>query len=277
MNQDQVKAKLLEIEPEIEEFFVIFSGKQSKKVNGLYRPETREIIIHNRNFEDDNQLLYTAVHEFAHHVHFTRSSAPVSNRAHTTEFRAIFHELLARAEALGVYQNLVDAITELRDLANGIRERFMRVNGDLMKDFGHALMEAEKLCRKYSARFEDFVERALCLPKQTASTLMKFKVMDLPPDIGYENMKTLAGIRNLAARTDATLAFMRGESPDMIKQTLRARAPSVAGDPRKKLLSEKKRIEKTLENLSKRLNQIFQELETLPEAEPDVSEEGATV
>jgi len=275
MNQDQVKEALLVLEPAVEEFFVIFSGKQSKKVNGLYHPETREIIIHNRNFEDDNQLLYTAIHEYAHHVHYTRAGQPVSNRAHTTEFRAIFHELLAKAEEKGLYQNVVENVKELKELSESIRERFMRVNGELMKDFGHALMEAEKLCRKHGARFEDFIERALCIPKQTATTLMKVKAMDLPAEIGFENMRTLAGIRNIAQRAEAAQAFLDGDSPDMIKQALKTRhAATTTANPKKKLISEKKRIEKTLSNLEKRLEQILAELQNLPDEEEPNEEEG---
>ncbi|MDR0601298.1 MAG: hypothetical protein LBG42_02855, partial [Treponema sp.] len=73
MNQDQVKAKLLAIEDAPLEFSLVFSGKSSKKVNGLYKPESREIIIHNKNFtaeggQNENLLLYTAIHEYAHHL-----------------------------------------------------------------------------------------------------------------------------------------------------------------------------------------------------------------
>lgn len=270
MNQDQVKEKLLQLDDTVDEFSVVFTGKASKKVNGLYTPETREILIHNKNFTEDNQILYTAIHEYAHHVHFTRAGKPVSNRAHTVEFRSIFHELLAKAEKLGIYENLVDTVLELKTMALEIRERFMKVNGELMKDFGATLMEAEKLCRKHNARFEDFIERALCMPKQTAGTLMKMKAMDLPPDIGYENMKTLAGIRNGQARVEAAEAFLRGESPDMVKNQLNQRPATRSPDPKKKLLSEKKRIEKTLESLRSRLEQILQEIETIPEEEPSL-------
>jgi Zn-dependent peptidase ImmA (M78 family) len=66
MNQDQVKEKLLKLHDCTEDFIVIFSGKKSKKVNGLYKPDKREIIIHNRNLDNDNLLLYTAIHELAH-------------------------------------------------------------------------------------------------------------------------------------------------------------------------------------------------------------------
>jgi hypothetical protein len=57
MNQDQVKTKLLSIADAPMEFTVIFSGKKSKKVNGLYKPDSREIILHNKNFGDDENLL----------------------------------------------------------------------------------------------------------------------------------------------------------------------------------------------------------------------------
>ncbi len=264
MNQDQVKEKLLllnqDLEHDIEEFQVIFSGKESKKVHGLYKPEEREIIIHNKNFSDDNSLMYTAIHEFAHHVHFSTSrkgaTGPISSRAHTVEFRSIFHDLLVKAEEKGIYTNTVITVDELRDLADKIRDQFMRINGELMKDFGQALMEAEKLCRRHGARFEDFVERVLRMPRQTASTIMKMKAMDLPPDLGYENMKTLAGVRNAQARLEAIEAFQQGASTDQVKQALKNREPAKTPDPVKKLEQEKKRIEKSLESLRQRLEEL---------------------
>ncbi len=53
MNQDQVKRALLSVRNAPEDFSVILSGKESRKVNGLYKPETREIILHNKNFAND--------------------------------------------------------------------------------------------------------------------------------------------------------------------------------------------------------------------------------
>ena len=40
MNQDQVKEILLQIEESELEFSVTFTGKASKKVNGLYKSDT---------------------------------------------------------------------------------------------------------------------------------------------------------------------------------------------------------------------------------------------
>ncbi len=263
MNQDQVKEKLLLLEEDVEEFKVIFSGKTSKKVHGLYHPETREIIIHNRNFNNDSALLYTAIHEFAHHIQFTTSETPVTNRAHTTAFRSIFHRLLEKAERDGIYENYLGKNDELQTLAEKIRSEFIHANGDLMKRFGHALMEAEKLCRKHNARFEDFIERVLQMPKSTAFTLMKVKALDLPNELGYENMKTVAAVRNRNARSEAIQAFRDGFSPDMVKQNIKEQTPQREADPRKKLEGEKRRLEKSLNSLKSRLEEIEHQLERM--------------
>ena len=44
MNNDQIKSLLLELQPDVPEFAVILSGKASRRVNGLYKSDTREII-----------------------------------------------------------------------------------------------------------------------------------------------------------------------------------------------------------------------------------------
>ena len=88
MNQEQVHALLLRIREPREEFTVVLTGKRSRRVNGLYKPETREILIHNRNFAGDTELVYTAIHEYAHHLQFTSGVPPASTRTHTTAERA---------------------------------------------------------------------------------------------------------------------------------------------------------------------------------------------
>jgi hypothetical protein len=129
MNQDQVKAAFLSIEEAPLEFEVIFSGKKSKKVNGLYKCEQREIIIHNRNFSDENLLLYTAIHEYAHHLHACSRGGALSSRAHTAEFWAILHGLLEKAEAKRVYKNVFDRSPELSELTGLIQKKYLAENG----------------------------------------------------------------------------------------------------------------------------------------------------
>ena len=101
------------------------------------------------------------------------------------------------------------------------------------------------------------------MPKQSAGTIMKVKALDLPPNIGFENMKTLAGIRNTQTRKEALDSLSEGQTPDMVKQTLKEMPPAREVNPIKKLELEKKRIEKTLESLQERLEQINVELSSV--------------
>ncbi len=263
MNQDQVKDRLLQIKDDVEEFSLIFSGKQSKKAHGLYHPETREIIIHNRNFTDENALMYTAIHEFAHHVHFTTSAVPVGPRAHNREFRSILHALLADAERAGVYGNPFRTDPEFASLTQRLREDFLAPNGTLVKSFGAALLEAQELCTRKGARFEDYLERELALDKSTAFTMMKISSFDLDPSIGHQNMAMVAQIPNGDRRREAEQAFLAGQSPDTVKTQVIAPSARTPEDPVDKLVKERSRIEKTISNLQMRLEEIEHRLETL--------------
>jgi hypothetical protein len=261
MNQDQVKERLLELEGDVEEFFVVFTGKKSKKVNGLYHPEKRELLLHNKNFSDDNDLYYTAIHEFAHHIHFTRSAAPVASRAHGVDFWALFHGLLDKAEQLGQYSSIFDSHEDFKRLTKKLKNEFLARNGALMKELGGLLGQAEELCLKHNARFEDYVDRALGLHRNSARLLMKMNSFGINPAIGYENMKTVASIKDEDRRREAEAAFVGGRSPDAVRSSLRADRDEA--DPAKELEREKHRIERTIASLSARLAEIETRLEKL--------------
>ncbi len=254
MNNDQIKATLLALRATAEDFTVILSGKKSRKVHGLYKPETREIIIHNRNFTSENQLLYTAIHEYAHHIQFTTAAAPISVRTHTTSFWNLFHTLLFEAEEKGIYRNPFDEIDELRELARRIREKFIAGSGSLMKEFGRLLIQAHGLCEKHGTSFSDFLDRVLSLPRTSAQLIMKAHSLDIDPRVGFENMRGLAAIRDDGDRARAQAELLEGHTPDMVKARYATRpAPQ---DPREALLRERERIERTIERLRKRLQEI---------------------
>ncbi|MDR1930861.1 MAG: hypothetical protein LBQ44_09580 [Treponema sp.] len=266
MNQDQVKDILLSIEDAPAEFSVIFSGKKSGKVNGLYKVETREIIIHNRNFPGgeggENLLLYTAIHEYAHHLHACRRGGSLSCRAHTMEFWAIFHALLERAEEKNLYRNVLYDSPELRELTQTIRDKFLSANGSLVKELGRLLLKACELCGAIGGRFEDYVDRVLCIPKLAAQTAIKMYQYDLNPDLGADNMRYLAGIRDGAGRAGAEEALLSGKSPDSVRTAVRRNSPVLAPeeDPKIRLEREKQRLERTISTLSKRLAEVKKEL-----------------
>jgi len=254
MNQEQVKAQLLKLNNDVKDFNVTFSGKNSKRVDGLYIPDKKEIIIHNKNFKNDNELIYTAIHEFAHHIQFTTLTVPISLKAHTVQFWNIFHTLLYKAEELGIYLNIFKENEEFKSLTQKVKDKFLTTNGQLIKEFGKLLIEAKNLCLKYNTSFEDYLDRILSLPRNSARSMIKAQVMDLNPAIGFENMKTVASIKDDTQRHDAEQAFMHGMSPDMVKMQFRAKPEP--DDPVDLLKSERKSIEKRIHNLEARLIEV---------------------
>jgi len=260
MNQDQVKAKLLSIEDPPMEFTLVFSGKKSRKVNGLYKPETREIIIHNRNFEgsgQDNLLLYTAIHEYAHHIHACSRGPTLSSRTHTQEFWAIFHGLLEKAESMGIYRNVFSLSPELTTLTEAIREKYVRKNGALLKELGAQLLKAHELCNAAGGRWEDYVDRVLRIPRQTANLAVKTFQYNLNPESGPDNMRFLASLSNEEKRNTAEAALLGGKSPDTVKTALRTPREET---PRLRLEKEKLRLERTISSLTRRLQEVEREL-----------------
>lgn len=265
MNQDQVKEKLIALDRKAGEFSVIFSGKTSKKVDGLYYPDRREIIIHNKNFTDDSQLMYTAIHEFAHHIHHERSPVPVSGRAHTTRFWDILHRLLFAAEEKGIYVNVFKKDRRFAELTKKIKNDFLQTNGSLMKDLGGLLNQAMSLCEEINASFDDYVDRELLLHRTTARILMKMNAMGVSPAIGYENMKTVAGISDEGARARAEEAFNEGSTPDMVKAEFTSREG--AAGTMDALIRERDRIERSIGSLTKKLAAIERKIGDMKHAE----------
>lgn len=261
MNQDQVKNLLLQLDDTVDEFTVIFSGKQSSKVDGLYHPETFEIIIHNKNFNEDNLLIYTAIHEFAHHIQFTRHR-DTSKRSHNILFWNIFHGLIEKAIEKKLYESIFDNDVQFLKLTKEIRDNFITVNGDLMKSFGKVLIQALEMCQKKHAIFEDYIDRILGMGRNSAKTLMSVYAQDIDPKIGYENMKIVSGIKKPSERMEAEKEFLEGKTQSQVKSHFNT--DSHGEDiSLKKLQTQKRRIVKSISSLNERLEDIDSQIEEL--------------
>ncbi len=262
MNAEQVKQLLLQVEKPEKDFSLVLSGKQSRKVNGLYKPETGEIILHNKNFKDDNLLIYTALHEYAHHLHFCSADAPKSNRSHTRRFWSILHALLHRAEETGLYKSIFETDPRFAELTERIKRDFISGHGSLMKQLGQVLRQARQLCEETHTRFEDYVERVLQLERTEIKHLLRVGESELPPEIGYDNMKFISRVREPEERQAALQSLLSGDTPDMLKERFspgRTPAPR-SEDPQEALVREKERILKNMEKMKKRLQEIEAEL-----------------
>jgi hypothetical protein len=179
MNQDQVKEKLLELHKCAEDFTVMFSGKKSVRVNGFYRVDERKIIIHNRNFENnetgENLLFYTAMHELAHHIQFTELHQK-GVRAHTALFFATLDDLVDIAEKKGIYKMPIDndtqkLIDEAKDVISGIAGRQRKLE--------QVLLQLHVVCELKGIRCDDVIRRKVQLPRSAEKKAMKARGLNL--------------------------------------------------------------------------------------------------
>ena len=267
MDNERIKQLLLQIENTELDFSVVMTGKESARVNGLYKPETREILLHNRNFKTDSQLIYTAIHEYTHHLineQKIAESAGVpfkAGRVHNAEFWGRFHGLLQKAEELGIYTLNLDDYPELKELTEQIRRDYLEVDGRLMQEFGKLLAKAHALCEKDNIRYEDYLDRILCLPRTAARDITRVGMVPVNPAMGFDNMKKVTALKKPDERASAEQQILAGKTPDTVRELMKKR--SSIDDPRTKLEKEKNRLEKTIEALQQRLHYVEESLENL--------------
>jgi hypothetical protein len=257
MNQDEVKEKLMKLYECKEKFTVVFSGKKDSQINGLYKPITKEILINNRNFSNDEELFYTAMHELAHHLQYTEFNQK-SNRSHNTLFFSILDDLAEKAEKMGIWkQKLDDEVSELVEEAVEISLKIAA----LQRRLGSVLIKLHKNCNSGGLRYEDIVKRKIKIAQGTEKKLKKIAVMDMPETIGFDLQETIAGIRDDDQRQCMLNAAADGKSFAQIKQA--SAAPRKKPDGAEALVKEKTRIERTIENLTRRLKDISRRIQAM--------------
>ncbi|QTQ14793.1 hypothetical protein HRQ91_10140 [Treponema parvum] len=265
MDNAKIKQILLDIQGTDLDFTVTMTGKASKKVNGLYKPETYEILLHNKNFKSDNQLVYTAVHEYTHHLINEKQLAesggrqpPKGSRIHTQAFWAKFHELLEIAEQKGYYVLGLENSPELEALTEKIKKEYIETNGRLMQEFGKLLAKAHELCEAAGIRYEDYIDRILCLPRASARDITRTSLVPADPAVGFDNMKLLSQIKRPDERAAAEQQLLSGKAPDTVRAMLKKKAEKI--DPKEKLERERDRLNKMISSLTRRLEFVEESL-----------------
>jgi hypothetical protein len=264
MNQDQVKDRLLNLHDCTEKFTVIFSGKKSKKVNGLYKPDTHEIIIHNRNFGsgdnvNNDLLFYTAMHELAHHIQFTELHQK-SVRSHTALFYSTLDDLVDIAEKKGLYKMPIDDDTQkLIDIADEIS---CEIAG-MQRKLGGVLNRLYKVCQEKGIRFEDVVERKIQLARNTLKNSIKANDLNIPGGINADIQEAAIKERDDEKRAAIIKAGEEGKSIDQAKRAIAT--PPVQEDEAVSLMKEKARLERTINSLTRRLEEVTEHLQTIGE------------
>ncbi len=250
MNQETIKEKLLELSTTSTDFTVILTGKSSKKVNGLYKPGTNEILLHNRNFVNDDQVLYTAIHEYAHHLRC--EGGDYSARCHNIEFWALFNTLLDEAEVKGFYHRArSDSLQKKIDKAKQIQADILA----LERNLGLLLGEIYEESKDEAIRYEDIIQHDLQL---SISTAKEMSLIGSLPLSSLENLSVDASRQLIKSRGNQIVidAIKSRKSIAQIKKASR-KEPEEHID---QLEKERQRIEKTIKTLQRRLKLVLQEL-----------------
>lgn len=258
MNQDQVKEALLSLEVSTVDFTLIFSGKASKKVNGLYKPATQEIVIHNKNFKNDNALMFTAIHELVHHIAMTRQLVK-SRTSHPVAFWALFHSLLEIAIQKGIYTDPFVLDEELKAQGQTILV-LLAEQVAVQKRLGAALLSMQGLCEKKGARYEDYLDRHARIPRTDAKAAVRSQV-ELFEDLPGISPQVLS-VAVSAGGDDRAEVFRMvadGRSLQQIKAVVRQK---LVIDPRVDH-GEEKTIEDHVRGLEKKLQRMKSTKETL--------------
>ncbi|MDR0719463.1 MAG: hypothetical protein LBF78_07490 [Treponema sp.] len=258
MNRDEVKEKLLLLHTCAVEFNVLFSGKKSKKVNGIYK-NSRDIVIHNKNFTKDETLFYTAMHELAHHILVTEYNQKGS-RSHTRLFWRTFHDLVDKAESLGIYKQSIDdtaqkLIREARELSCQIAE--------LQRKLGNVIIKLYEHCQKTGDRPEALLERNAQISRGTSGKAMLAARLDLPKELGADIQEAILSERSQENHIEMVKAGTEGKTVAQIKRAPAARAEKEDEGETERLIKEKGRLMKTIKTLVRRLNDVEKELDQL--------------
>jgi hypothetical protein len=283
MNQEQVKENLLKLHECKEDFTLVFSGKKNGKVNGFYKFATKEIVIHDRNFlnEDDetlneNLLMFTAIHELAHHLCRTELGQKNDRAAHNAVFWQTFNDLTDKAEELAIYHPVISENTqELIDEARSISLQI----AELQRKQGEVLVKLQEACEKDGLRYEDMVERKAQIAKETErESVRAYQIGEQTNGLGADIQEAAVKARNEETRDAIIQAGKEGKSVIQAKQAAKsvpAKAP-VENDETAALKKEAGRIKKSIENLTHRLEEIEEQLTERSEAakEPADDEEG---
>ena len=257
MTNEEIKNKLTKLYDCKEDFTVTMSGKTSNRVNGLYKPATHEIILHNKNFKNDNQLMYTAVHEFTHHVLITEKGVKTT-KAHSGAFWATFYDFLDKAIKEGFYtrnrnSKTQELITQAKDIQKALVE--------LQKQFGAVLNKLHEVCKEEGERVEDVIESDLQMSRNKAKELQRMAVSD--SEFSDEMTKTISSAKDVML---AKKAAEDGKTVEQVKAIAKKTKP-VDDDLEspEQLRREKKRLESTIERLNDRLVQVEETLASMNE------------
>jgi len=253
MNNEQIKELLISLEDTDKDFSVTQSGKESKKINGLYKPESFEIIIHNKNFTTENQLIYTAIHEYTHHLiscKYKDKGEKLPAKSHSTEFWAKFDDLLEIAVSKNLYKReRSESLSTLISEAKEIDKEIVK----LQKKLGLLLKEIQKKSDEENVRYEDVITHDLNMTRSTAKKCIQSNSIN--SDCGQSELETILKT-NSKKRMEVEQSLTNGKTINQAKHKSTVNESNSFVN----LTKEKNRLEKTINQLQQRLEVVMEQL-----------------
>ena len=255
MTNEEIKTNLKKLFDCKEDFTVIQTGKKSNKVNGLYKPDSHEIFLHNKNFGTENELMYTAVHEFTHH--YLRTEKGDKGGRHNSLFWATFYDFLEKAISYGFYVRTRSEETQkLIDEAKEIQKAII----DAQRKLGETLSKIYESCDRNNERVEDVIEHDLQITRNKAKEYQKMRNSDTNSD---EMAKVINSAKDVMIKAAAQKAADEGKTVEQVKQIAKAKPVDDNLESPERLRREEKRLETTIERLNDRLVQVQETLRSM--------------
>ncbi len=267
MNNEEIKSNLSKLFDCKTDFTVTQTGKKSSTVNGFYKPATCEIFLHNKNFTSTNKLMYTAVHEFTHHV-LTTEKGIKTTKCHSGIFWSTFYDFLDKAIQLGFYSR--ERSRQTKGLIENAKQ-LQKTIIEAQKSLGAVIRQINEACILNGERFEDVVEHDLQITRNKAKEYVRLEKTDCT----NSEMAKAVTAKDVMIQQAAQEAANEGKTVEQVKAIAKQK-PNVDDDLGKKakvtdnglespekLLREKERLKRTIEQLNDRLVQVEETLNSM--------------
>ena len=259
MTNEEIKTALAKLYDYKTDFTVIQTGKKSSKVNGSYKTNTHEILLHNRNFTTDNALMYTAIHELTHHI-LTTEKGVRTVKAHSGIFLATFYDLIDKAIELKLYvrERSEETASLIKDAVE-IQKKII----DVQKQLGLIIAKLYNSCQNNGERIEDVIEHDLQMTRNKAKEYIDNKMSDSTDN--DEIAKAVKFAKDPAIKQAAQKAADDGKTVAQVKAIAKQKAKATDDDLEspEQLEHEAERLKKTIELLREHLMQIQEKLESI--------------
>lgn len=269
MTNEEIKQILLTLEVADIDFTVTQTGKESKKVNGLYRPATKEIILHNKNFKSDNSLIYTAIHEYTHHLIESdrkKKGLPSLNKSHNTQFWAKFDDLIDIATEKNIY------IRKRSETLNLLIEEAKKLNKEIVElkcELGEILSKIHETAENEGERFEDIITHDLRKTRKSVRNEINLSHLNNIDGLSVDELDTV--LIKVQQHKDISPVISELKSGKTINQTKyktedkKSENENQSDSQLEKLIKEKERLQKTIGQLKLRVVFVINSIESLKE------------